>query len=65
MKMSHNILHEALPPVQTSAPITMGQGDWLQLEHVLYKDNAGIERKWERCIRKKARSSDIDGNIHA
>lgn len=44
----------------------MGAGDWLQLEYVLYKDNKGIERKWERCIRRKERATDVDAiDIHA
>lgn len=61
--MSRKLLQKDLFPVQTYDPMTMGKGDWLQLECLLYKDKAGIERKWERCIRKKARASEADGNI--
>lgn len=59
--MSRQTLQNPLLPVESSPGVNMGAGDWLQLEYVLYKDNKGIQRKWERCIRRKERASDVDG----
>lgn len=61
--MSHhrNTLQHRLEPVKTSRGNALGAGLWLQLENVLYQDNKGVERKWERCVRLKERPSDIDG----
>lgn len=59
--MSRQTLTKPLAAVKTSSGVPMGAGDWLQLEYVLYQDNKGIERRWERCIRRKQRPSDIDG----
>jgi hypothetical protein len=56
-------LLQPLLPVKSSAGVLMGTGDWLQLENVLYNDNKNTDRKWERCIRRKACPSDIDGNL--
>lgn len=61
--MSRQTLQNSLAPVQSSPGVNMGAGDWLQLEYVLYKDNKGIQRKWERCIRRKERATDVDGNM--
>ncbi|KAI8640161.1 NUDIX hydrolase domain-like protein [Parasitella parasitica] len=59
-------LEKELIDVETSRPELMGKGDWLQLEYIVYKDNVGIQRKWERCIRRKERDSSIDAvDIHA
>lgn len=64
--MSRQTLQNPLISVQSSPGVNMGAGDWLQLEYVLYKDNKGIERKWERCIRRKERATDVDAiDIHA
>ncbi|KAG2231261.1 hypothetical protein INT48_008468 [Thamnidium elegans] len=64
--MSRQTLTKPLANVKSSPGIPMGAGDWLQLEYLLYEDNKGIERKWERCIRRKQRPSDIDAiDIHA
>ncbi|GAA5817431.1 hypothetical protein MFLAVUS_010977 [Mucor flavus] len=64
--MSRQTLTKPLAAVKTSSGVPMGAGDWLQLEYVLYQDNKGIERRWERCIRRKQRPSDIDAiDIHA
>ncbi|GAA5803282.1 NUDIX hydrolase domain-like protein [Helicostylum pulchrum] len=64
--MSRQTLTKPFAAVNTSAGMPMGAGDWLQLEYVLYQDNKGIERRWERCIRRKQRPSDIDAiDIHA
>lgn len=50
-----------LAPVQHAndddEPVVLGQGNWLQLERISYKDNQHIERTWERCIRKTSASS--------
>lgn len=54
-----------LTPVQhtkDTLPTVLGQGNWLQLERISYKDNQHIERTWERCIRKTSTSSQ-DGKI--
>lgn len=61
--MSRQTLQNPLISVQSSPGVNMGAGDWLQLEYVLYKDNKGIERKWERCIRRKERATDVDGKM--
>jgi hypothetical protein len=59
--MLRQTLQHALVPVKSSTGTPMGTGDWLQLEYLVYEDNKDIERKWERCTRKKAQPSDIDG----
>ncbi|KAI9475790.1 MAG: NUDIX hydrolase domain-like protein [Benjaminiella poitrasii] len=60
------LLPKPLLPVKNSSPKIMGVGDWVQLEYVAYKDNCGIERKWERCIRTRPQQSSIDAiDIHA
>ncbi|KAJ8661397.1 hypothetical protein O0I10_002663 [Lichtheimia ornata] len=58
-----------LAPVQHAndddEPVVLGQGNWLQLERISYKDNQHIERTWERCIRKTSASSQDAVDIHA
>jgi hypothetical protein len=49
--------------VETYHPVSLGKGDWIQLECISYKDNQGIQRKWERCVRRKERASAIDGRL--
>jgi hypothetical protein len=61
MSNLRSTLQQPLMPVKTLRGSQMGKGDWLLLENVLYTDNKGIERKWERCMRVKERPSDIDG----
>ncbi|CEP17127.1 hypothetical protein [Parasitella parasitica] len=58
-------LDKELVDVETYLPKLMGKGEWLQLECLPYKDNAGIERKWERCVRRKEHDSSVDGLIDA
>ncbi|KAG0165522.1 hypothetical protein DFQ30_008354 [Apophysomyces sp. BC1015] len=44
----------------------LGQGNWLKLENLTYKDANGVERQWERCVRRKSESCLIDAvDIHA
>lgn len=59
--MSRQTLQHALIPVKSSSGIPMREGNWIQLEHLVYEDSKRIERTWERCIRKKARPSAVDG----
>lgn len=59
--MLRRTLKKPLTSIKNSPGVLMGAGDWLQLECVQYKDNKGIERKWERCIRKKEKPSNVDG----
>lgn len=56
-------LKKGLMDVETSHPVSMGKGDWIQLECISYKDNQGIQREWERCVRRKERASAIDGRL--
>ncbi|KAI9365265.1 NUDIX hydrolase domain-like protein [Pilaira anomala] len=64
--MLRRTLKKPLTPIKNSPSTFMGAGGWLQLECVQYKDNKGIERKWERCIRKKEKPSNVDAvDIHA
>ena len=44
----------SLTPVEQEAELkeTLGEGSWLALEKVYYKDNKQIKRTWERVIRK-------------
>lgn len=58
---SNRLLDRELVDVETSQPVSMGRGDWLQLERISYKDNNNIQRRWERCVRRKERASNIDG----
>ncbi|KAI7901220.1 NUDIX hydrolase domain-like protein [Cokeromyces recurvatus] len=61
-----SLLLKPLLPIENSSPKIMGTGDWVQLENISYKDDKGIERKWERCIRTKPEHSSIDAiDIHA
>lgn len=48
---------------KTKPPTSLGRGKWLQLELVSFKDSAGTERTWERCVRSKPSSSAIDGML--
>lgn len=60
--MSRETLKRALVPVETLAPTSIGEGDWIQLEYLLYKDNKGVKRRWERCVRKRTSSNlNVDG----
>ncbi|CAO3703745.1 unnamed protein product [Rhizopus stolonifer] len=56
-----------LIPIETLKPIqSLGKGNWLQLERLDFKDDQGIQRSWERCLRKKSQASKIDAvDIHA
>ncbi|KAL7318525.1 hypothetical protein PS15m_001762 [Mucor circinelloides] len=54
------LLDKKLVDVETSQPTPMGEGDWLRLECISYKDNNNIQRKWERCVRRKERVSNVD-----
>lgn len=58
---SNRLLDRELVDVETSQPVSMGRGDWLQLECISYKDTNNIQRRWERCVRRKERVSNIDG----
>ncbi|CAO3624529.1 unnamed protein product [Mucor fragilis] len=63
---SNRLLDRELVDVETSQPVSMGRGDWLQLECISYKDTNNIQRRWERCVRRKERVSNIDAvDIHA
>ncbi|KAF1798503.1 NUDIX hydrolase domain-like protein [Mucor lusitanicus] len=63
---SNKILSQELIKVETSQPVSLGRGDWLQLERISYKDNNNIQRQWERCVRRKERASNVDAvDIHA
>ncbi|KAL9549613.1 hypothetical protein MBANPS3_005134 [Mucor bainieri] len=65
---SKRLLDQELIEVETSQPVSMGRGDWLQLERITYKDNNNIQRQWERCVRRKEHASNVDGtpvDIHA
>lgn len=59
--MSRQTLQHALVPVKSSSGVPMREGNWIQLERLVYEDSKRIERTWERCIRKKAWSSAVDG----
>ncbi|KAI7859470.1 NUDIX hydrolase domain-like protein [Circinella umbellata] len=43
---------------ETELKETLGQGSWLALEKVYYKDNKQIKRTWERVIRKSNHNDD-------
>ncbi|GAN03043.1 conserved hypothetical protein [Mucor ambiguus] len=59
-------LNQELAKVETSQPVSMGRGNWLQLERISYKDDNNVQRQWERCVRRKERASNIDAvDIHA
>lgn len=57
-------LKKELMDVGSSHPVSIGKGDWIQLECISYRDNQGIQRKWERCVRRKERASAIDGRLY-
>lgn len=59
------LLDKKLVDVETSQPTPMGEGDWLRLECISYKDNNNIQRKWERCVRRKERVSNVDGRYQS
>ncbi|KAI9020270.1 NUDIX hydrolase domain-like protein [Phycomyces nitens] len=54
-----------LIPTEITPIRLLGQGDWLQLELINYKDNNGTLRTWERCVRKKKDPNGVDAvDIH-
>ncbi|KAL0078864.1 NUDIX hydrolase domain-like protein [Phycomyces blakesleeanus] len=54
-----------LVPVETTPVEVLGQGNWLKLELLNYKDKNGILRTWERCVRKKKDPNGVDAvDIH-
>ncbi|KAI7894062.1 NUDIX hydrolase domain-like protein [Mucor mucedo] len=64
--MSRQTLQYALTPVKCSSGTPMTEGNWIQLERLVYKDNKHVERSWERCVRKKPSPSAVDAvDIHA
>ncbi|KAK4515492.1 uncharacterized protein ATC70_010442 [Mucor velutinosus] len=63
---SRRLLDQELVEVETSQPVSMGRGNWLQLECISYKDNNNVQRQWERCVRRKERASNVDAvDVHA
>ena len=51
-----------LDPVSQTGEQTLAEGAWLALQRLTFRDNANIERSWERCIRKSS-SSALDGKV--